>query len=91
MTQALARNSDPITSHMAADRSAAFSGTHCNRILEALRDKAATAHTLSEVTGLTVVQIDRRLPELQRRGLARPVEVCKMPLIRGGFRVWEAV
>lgn len=86
-----ARRTDPITSHLAAARSAAFANTHCGRILAALKQGVATAHRLSELTGLTVVQIDRRLPDLQDKGKARPVVVLGQPLIVGGFRVWEAI
>lgn len=33
----------------------------------------------------------RRLPELEKAGMARPVVVLGQPLIVGGYRVWEAV
>jgi hypothetical protein len=91
MSTALARNTDPVTSHMAADRSKSFAPTHCSQIMAVLLQDVATAARISELTGLTVVQIDRRLPELERRGFARPVEVFGHPLIVGGYRVWEAV
>ena len=42
-------------------------------------------------TGLTVVQADRRLPELRRAGKVRVVQFGGADLIRGGARVWEAV
>ena len=38
-----------------------------------------------------LVQIDRRLPELQRAGKARVVQMAGEDLTRGGARVWEAV
>lgn len=90
--QHLVRASDPLASVMAAERSTAFSGGHCARILAALANgNQATAHELQLTTGLTVVQIDRRLPELSRYGKARVVQRGGMDLMRGGARVWEAV
>jgi predicted transcriptional regulator len=88
-----ARNSDPLSSHEAAENSAQFSGPHRMRILRALVARGpSTAHELQPYTGLTVVQIDRRLPELQTVGLA---DVDTWPngqdVMRGNARVWKAV
>lgn len=85
----LVRAHDPITSINAAEASAAFSGPHCDRILVALKEGAATPHELQATTGLTVVQLDRRLPELMRNGKVRVVQVNGEDLIRGKARVWE--
>ena len=87
--QHLVRASDPITSVMAAEACAAFSGPHCDRILAALQQAPATAHELQARTGLTVVQIDRRLPELRRAGKARVSQHMGEDLVRNGARVWE--
>lgn len=85
-----ARKTDPATSHQAAARAAAFSGKHADRILTGLQQlKQATAHELSAYVGLTVVQIDRRLPEMQRSGSVRVRQHDGCPLVRGGARVWE--
>lgn len=85
-----ARATDPETSHQAAEGASAFVGSHCSRILKALHRVAnATPHELTTTTALTVVQIDRRLPELEREGRARVVFVDGKPLQRGGSRVWE--
>jgi hypothetical protein len=86
-----ARRTDPQTSKTAARNAERFAASHAGRILEALRQGAATAHRLSDLTGLTVVQIDRRLPELQKAGFARPVVVLGQPLVLAGYRVWECV
>lgn len=86
-----ARRTDPITSHQAARNAERFAASHAGRILDALRQGVATAHRLSELTSLTVVQIDRRLPELEKSGLARPVIVLGQPLVLAGYRVWEIV
>lgn len=87
----LVRASDPLSSVQAAERAPEFAGNHCDRILAALRRRPATAHELQSATGLTVVQIDRRLPDLQKAGKARVVQRGGLDLMRGGARVWEAV
>jgi hypothetical protein len=86
-----ARNVDPATSHVAAAKAARFSESHAGRIHIALMGGPATAHELAERTGLTVVQIDRRLPDLAALKLARVVMLLGKPVTRDGFRVWEAV
>lgn len=87
-----ARASDPISSVIAGERAALFAGKHYGRILAALgEEKSLTAAELEQITGLTVVQIDRRLPELQRQGLTRVVQFEGEDLLRNGYRVWEAV
>lgn len=88
----LVRASDPLSSVLAAERAIKFAGNHCDRILAALKAAGqATPHELEDTTGLTVVQIDRRLPELLRAGRVQVVQRGGMDLIRGGARVWEAV
>lgn len=83
----LARVTDPATSHEAATRASEFSQSHEKRILAVLSNRGAgTAEYIAKHCGLTVVQIDRRLPDLQRKGLARPTGVSF-----NGFRVWAAV
>lgn len=87
----LVRAHDPLTSIHAAEGVARFGAGHCSQILTALAHGPATAHELQAATGLTVVQIDRRLPELQRAGKARVVQMAGEDLTRGGALVWEAV
>lgn len=86
-----ARRTDPITSHQAAERAGRFAPSHSIRILDALRQLVTgTAHDIAWQAGLTVVQVDRRLVELQRTGLARvKLNQDGKPVIRDGFRVWE--
>lgn len=87
----LVRASDPITSVMAAEAAEAFAPSQCDRILDALRDFGpASAAELQAHTGLTVVQIDRRLPSLRADGLARVVQMDGHDFYRGRCRVWEA-
>ena len=91
MTVHLVRANDPLTSILAAERAPSFIGGHCDRILSALKRGPATAHELQKLTGLTVVQIDRRLPELRQQGSVRVIQNAKGDdVIRGKFRVWEA-
>lgn len=87
----LVRARDPVTSIEAAERSMQFAGGHCDRILAALKRGPATAHELQAMTGLSVVQIDRRLPDLLRNSKARVQQLDGSDVTRGGFRVWEAV
>lgn len=84
------RSSDPVSSVIAAESASLFAGKHKDRILHALEKlSSATAHDISKVTGLTVVQVDRRLPELKRDGAAEVVESSPgVDLLRDGFRVW---
>lgn len=87
-----ARRTDPATSKQAAVNAEKFASSHAGRILAALKAHGSkTAHEL-HTTGLTVVQIDRRLPELSKLGLAKVVKLDDgADMVRGGFRVWEAV
>ena len=90
--QHLVRARDPITSVMAAEAAIKFAGNHCDRILAALKSVGqATPHELEPLTGLSVVQIDRRFHEIQKAGKARVVQRGGEDLMRGGARVWEAV
>lgn len=88
----LARNSDHITSHAAADACKALSSEHRAAILACLIEQGpAGKDTIARRTGLQGVQICRRLPELARAGLIRETgaQVCSDT---GRLeREWEAV
>lgn len=88
-----ARASDPETSKAAAMRASSFSTSQAGRILLALkRCGPRTAHELSFIVGLTLVQCDRRLPDLAALGLVRVVKLDDgADMVRGRCRVWEAV
>lgn len=94
-----ARRTDPATSHKAAEKAAAFAGSHCDRILAALDALgSATAHEVEKHTGLSVAQIDRRRHELVKAGKVRllthnglPVEMGGVLLERDGFNVMARV
>lgn len=87
------RSTDPATSAAAAKHAANFANSHAGRILAALQQHGAhTAHELQALTGLTVVQIDRRTCELERDGRIRVAKLNDgADMVREGFRVWEAV
>lgn len=87
-----ARNSDPCTSHAAARNAAFFADSHKGRIMAALQEGPRTAAGIAAMTGLTVVQVDRRLCELER---AERIEYLAtddgLSVSVGGFRVLRAV
>jgi len=84
-----ARLHDPSTSHAAAERSLHFSGGHADRILAALDDgRSRNAQEIGDAIGLTVVQVDRRTVELQRRGYIRVLRANGQDVVRNGMRVW---
>lgn len=86
------RAHDPVTSVEAAERSLLFSGSQAARIHSALqRLGSATAHEIGTATGLTVVQVDRRLPELMREGLTEVLQLNGEDVRRDGYRVWRAL
>lgn len=88
------RSIDPASSHLAAAGAARFADSHAARILYVLRhgfSDGMCAEEIGEASGLTVVQVDRRTVELQRKGLIRVVQRNGADLITHGMRVWEAV
>lgn len=89
---ARARSSDPMTSVSAAIQSSRFAESHAGRILTALKlHGPMTAHELG-IVGLTVVQADRRLPELASKRLVSVMKTDDgVDLVRGGCRVWGAI
>lgn len=89
-----ARSSDPKTSHNAALQAQRFADSHAGRILDALRhgfSGGMNAEEIGEMAGLTVVQVDRRTIELQRKGLIRVRQIGGRDVVCNGMRVWEAV
>jgi len=81
-----ARRTDPATSHRAALDSVRFAESHAGRILACLKTHGRRdTHQIAQITGLTVVQVDRRTSELQRSRLVRVVDTS------GKYSVLEAV
>lgn len=98
MTYAIprARTTDPITSHAAAAHAGHFN-SHKQRILDGIKlvikrgSIGATAAEIADASGLTVVQVDRRLVELRREGLTFVYQYMGGDLIRHGYRIWGVV
>lgn len=82
------RAHDPLSSVEAAENAAAFAGSHCDRILRALGGQQLTAEEIGRGARLTVVQVDRRMTELQRSDQVEVVQSGGEDLLRDGFRVW---
>lgn len=78
-----ARRRDPQTSHKAAERAKTFAPSHAQRIVAVLERGQFTAAEIADESGLTVVQVCRRLPEISE---AKP-----MNEERQGYRVWSFV
>ncbi len=88
-----ARRNDPETSKAAARHASKFSESHAGRILLALQQHGPrTPKELEQLIGLSVVQIDRRLPDLKSAKLAEVVKLDDgADAVRQGCRVWRAV
>lgn len=86
-----ARKTDPSTSHTAARNAERFAATHAGRIMEALKEGPRTAAGLAAMTGLSIVQVDRRLPELRTAGMAEVMTADGADVVVNGYRVWRAV
>lgn len=86
-----ARATDPETSHTAAAAAMTFTNSQKERIFRALdKHGPRSAHELSLILGLTVVQIDRRLPDLGSRVRVQQDEHGH-DVVRNHCRVWEVV
>lgn len=69
ITPIRARRRDPATSHRAAEQAEKFAASHAGRILAALLEHGdLSTHRIADLTGLTVVQVDRRAAELKAQG-----------------------
>lgn len=86
-----ARAHDPASSVLAADRAAVFAGGHQERILRALGTDELSSRQVAIRSGLTVVQVDRRMHELRRAGKAEVVTAGGEDVLRDGCRVWRRV
>ena len=83
----LARRDDPQTSILAGRNAQKFAKSHAGRIMVALlMNGDLSPKQIAEVTGLTVVQIDRRRHEMKRDGL-----ITVLDEIRHSCQVWRAL
>lgn len=90
----LCRASDPITSFEAADRVKEFKAAHHEKIITVLRTsfwKALGAEQIADLTGLDAYQIRKRLPELQKQGLAHPYPETRLTATGRHERLWAAL
>jgi predicted ArsR family transcriptional regulator len=88
----LARNSDPITSHAAADACAGLRSRDKRLILGTLKRCGPMGKdAIAGHVGLTGVAVARRLPELERLGLVRATGKTVLSDTGRAEREWEAV
>lgn len=86
----LVRRTDPATSRAAAKKCRIFANSHKAKILDALREHGAkSAKELEPLTGLTVVQIDRRITEMRDAGLIEVQTKDGLPVERLGCQVLQ--
>jgi hypothetical protein len=95
-----ARTGDAITSRDAAARAAHFAQDHCESILGVLY-RPMTCYTIARLTGLTHVQVARRLGEMEqkrdefgnvtREGTIRPTGKTEIGESGSPCRLWERV
>ena len=84
--QPRARATDPQTSH---DAARAFRGKPCRNhylLILGVMHRPMTGREIAKLTGLSMEQVCRRLPELEQRGEVRPTGEE-----RDGCRVWARV
>ena len=86
-SQALARRSDPDTSHAAADRVSPKVAALELRVVGALRPLSAglTVPEISDLTGIDKWSVSPRMKPLERKGLVR-----RLAERRGRATVWVA-
>lgn len=90
--RALARRSDPATSHEAARRVREFATGHSATVLACLKAHGTlTVDEIAKHTPLLAHQINKRLPELQRSGLVAPTGETRLSASGRPERVWRAV
>lgn len=87
-TRTRARATDPETSHEAAERVGDLASVHHREIGAALRKQPGTIYSLAWRTGLSHVQVARRLPEMQKLGLAEPTGDTALSPSGRPCRVW---
>lgn len=69
----LSRNTDPVTSHVAAQRALVFKDNHESRIFGVLYccPNGSTYREIAEASGLEPVAVARRMKGMERRGLIK--------------------
>ena len=88
----LARNSDPSTSHAAADAAKELQARHHRIIVACLKEHGPLGKDgIAARTQLTGVAVARRMVELERSGLARLTGKTVQSTTGRAEREWEAV
>ena len=86
-----ARRRDPVTSHDAAESMKTAAAQQAERVLQALRSLGeAGAEQIGLACGLDAYAVRKRLPELQRIGLAALTGVVRSTSSGRSERVWRA-
>jgi hypothetical protein len=83
-----ARREDPITSQLAAAAAKDLAGEHYCAILDALDAGDGTIYELAQRTGLTHVQVARRMPELEKLRLVTTTDETRPSPSGRACRVW---
>lgn len=88
----LARRSDPITSHEAAERVKEFAAGHHKMILDCLKEHGPLSpDQIATRIRLDKFQICRRLPELEKSGHAEPTGETRLSATGRKERIWRAL
>lgn len=74
---AMARSSDPPTSHAAAANARVFKGEHRRKIIDALAAGSAGQSEIARRTGLTIAAVSKRLCEMRRDGEIERCGECR--------------
>lgn len=91
-TRTHSRRGDPATSKSAAQDAAKFAESQAGRVLQALRRIGPAGKTRLAVAALlSDVQVARRCADLQRLGLAVPLDKTELSTARKPERLWVAV
>lgn len=86
------RASDPVTSFQAAREARAFASSQCDTIVDALRRYGPQSKDqLAARLRLESHAIGKRLPDLQKRGLAAPTGEVRRSASNRLERVWKAL
>jgi predicted ArsR family transcriptional regulator len=87
-----ARRSDPETSHVAARRTREFAGGHIATILACLHEHGPqTVDQIAGRTRLNSQQVNKRLPDMEKAGLAAPTGFTRLSASGRPERVWGCV
>lgn len=83
-----ARRRDPATSQASASRVREFDAEHYTKILDALEHADGSIYQIAERTGLTHVQVARRMPELEAGHKVTTTDETRVSPSGRGCRVW---